>query len=196
MLWRGWRSRSPAHDFLANCGRLEKPCLQSTSLSRGGGTGIGRAVACRLARDGVLLTLLARDGDRLEEAAGTLDQPTYTAVSDVRDRSAVEKAFAGAAERLGPIHALVACSGVGGGNGGDAKVDRFDDLVARISTARTTAAAPRSTTSRRVRRRGTSSSSRRSWRGSRYPATTVPRKPGCSGACAPSRLTSARTTCR
>ncbi len=42
----------------------------------------------------------------------------------------MEKAFAAAAERLGPIQALVACSGIGGANGGDAKADRFDDLVA------------------------------------------------------------------
>ena len=49
---------------------------------------------------------------------------------DIRDRGAVEKAFAEAAERLGPIHALVACSGLGGGNGGEDGADRFDELIA------------------------------------------------------------------
>lgn len=96
----------------------------------GAGTGIGRAIARRLGRGGGSLTLLARDGDRLEAVAATIEQPTHVATCDIRDRGKVEKAFAGAAERLGPIHALVACSGIGGSNGGDAKTDRFDDLVA------------------------------------------------------------------
>ena len=96
----------------------------------GGATGIGRAIARRLASDGASLTLLARETDRLETTAAALEQPTYVVACDIRDRSKVEKAFAGAAEQLGPIHALVACSGLGGANGGDAKTDRFDDLVA------------------------------------------------------------------
>ena len=96
----------------------------------GGGTGIGRAIARRLARDGASLTLLARDASRLEVTAATLEQPTHVVACDIRDRGKVEKAFAEGAERLGPIHALVACSGLGGANGGDAKADRFDELVA------------------------------------------------------------------
>ena len=62
--------------------------------------------------------------------AAALEQPTHVVACDIRDRGKVEKAFAEAVERLGPIHALVACSGLGGANGGDAKADRFDDLVA------------------------------------------------------------------
>jgi NAD(P)-dependent dehydrogenase (short-subunit alcohol dehydrogenase family) len=96
----------------------------------GGGTGIGRAIARRLDRDGASVTLLARGLERLEATAATFVQPAHVAACDIRDRGKVEKAFAGAAERLGPIHALVACGGLGGANGGDAKADRFDDLVA------------------------------------------------------------------
>ena len=96
----------------------------------GAGTGIGRAIARRLARDGAALTLLARDRDRLDETAAGLEPPTFTIECDIRDRGRVEKAFAAAAGELGPIHALVACSGLGGANGSDAKEDRFDDLVA------------------------------------------------------------------
>ena len=96
----------------------------------GAGTGIGRAIARRLDRDGASLTLLARDRDRLEATAAMLEQPTHVAGCDIRDRGKVEKAFAGAAEKLGPVHALVACSGLGGANGGDAGADRFDELVA------------------------------------------------------------------
>ncbi len=96
----------------------------------GAGTGIGRAVARRLDRDGASITLLARDRERLRATATALAQPSHVVTCDVRDGSMVGKAFAEAAERLGPIHALVACSGLGGANGGDRESDRFDDLVA------------------------------------------------------------------
>ena len=96
----------------------------------GAGTGIGRAIARRLGRDGASVTLLARDRDRLEVVAAAIERPTHVVVCDIRDRGKVDKAFAQAADRLGPIAALVACSGLGGSNGGDAKEDRFDDLVA------------------------------------------------------------------
>ena len=48
---------------------------------------------------------------------------------DIRDRTHVDDAFAAAAAANGPIHALVACSGIGGPNE-DGPDDRFDDLVA------------------------------------------------------------------
>lgn len=96
----------------------------------GAGTGIGRAIARRLDREGASLTLLARESGRLEETATGLAHPTHVVACDIRDWGEVEKAIAGAARELGPVHALVACSGLGGGNGGDAKADRFDDLVA------------------------------------------------------------------
>jgi NAD(P)-dependent dehydrogenase (short-subunit alcohol dehydrogenase family) len=94
----------------------------------GAGTGIGRAVARRLARDGASLTLLARDRKRLEQTAATLERPTHVVSCDIRDRDRVAKAFAAGAEALGPIHALVAASGLGGPNE-DGDGDRFDDLV-------------------------------------------------------------------
>ena len=93
----------------------------------GGGVGIGRAVATRLAAEGASLTLLARDLERLREVADELGADA--ARCDVRDRSAVDDAFAEAASSRGPIHALVANSGIGGPNE-DGASDRFDDLVA------------------------------------------------------------------
>jgi NAD(P)-dependent dehydrogenase (short-subunit alcohol dehydrogenase family) len=51
------------------------------------------------------------------------------AACDVRDRGRVDTAFATAAAERGPIHALVANSGLGGPNA-DGPGDRFDDLVA------------------------------------------------------------------
>ena len=93
----------------------------------GGGVGIGRAIAERLAAEGAALTLLARDLERLRLVAGELGAVAQRC--DIRDRTNVEEAFAAAAAANGPIHALVACSGVGGPNE-DGPDDRFDDLVA------------------------------------------------------------------
>ena len=95
----------------------------------GAGTGIGRAVAHRLAADGAALTLLARGAERLQETAAQLDGASvHLAPCDIRDRAAVDEAFASAAAALGPVSALVANSGVGGPNEpGDG--DRFEDLV-------------------------------------------------------------------
>lgn len=85
----------------------------------GAGTGIGRAIAQRLAAEGARLTLLARDEARLRDVA-------YGAVTrsvDIRDRDAVRAAF------VEPLDILVANAGIGGENvPGDG--DRWDDIVA------------------------------------------------------------------
>ena len=93
----------------------------------GGGRGIGQAIAERLAAEGATLTLLARGLDALEEVAAGIG--AGAARCDIRDRAQVDAAFAAAAEQRGPIHALVANSGLGGPNA-DGPDDRFDDLVA------------------------------------------------------------------
>jgi NAD(P)-dependent dehydrogenase (short-subunit alcohol dehydrogenase family) len=85
----------------------------------GAGTGIGRAVAERLAAEGARLTLLARDESRLR---GVVADATTRSV-DIRDRDAVLAAFSE------PLDALVANAGIGGPNeAGDG--DRWDDIVA------------------------------------------------------------------
>lgn len=84
----------------------------------GAGTGIGRAIAERLAAEGARLTLLARNEERLRDVA-----PGATTRSvDIRDEAGVRAAFAE------PLDALVANAGVGGPNepGDD---DRFDEVV-------------------------------------------------------------------
>lgn len=93
----------------------------------GAGTGIGQAIAERLARDGAQLTLLARDVERLRGVAEPIGATARTC--DIRDAAAVDAAFAAAADELGPVHVLVANAGIGGPNeaGPD---DRFADLVA------------------------------------------------------------------
>jgi NAD(P)-dependent dehydrogenase (short-subunit alcohol dehydrogenase family) len=99
----------------------------------GAGTGIGRAIATRLASEGARLTLLARRTERLEAAAAELraqyDARVHVGACDIRDSAAVDAAFARAFETLGPLHGVVANAGIGGENrpGPD---DRFLDLVA------------------------------------------------------------------
>jgi NAD(P)-dependent dehydrogenase (short-subunit alcohol dehydrogenase family) len=84
----------------------------------GAGTGIGRAIARRLAEEGARLTLLARDESRLRDVV-----PGATTRSvDIRDHDAVRAAFDG------PLDALVANAGVGGPNAAGGE-DRWDDIV-------------------------------------------------------------------
>lgn len=98
----------------------------------GAGSGIGRAVALRLAREGLRLSLFGRRAEPLRRTAAALGESAeepFVEPVDIRARADVERAFAAAAEAHGPIHVLVANAGLGGPNhpGPD---DRFDDLVA------------------------------------------------------------------
>jgi len=103
----------------------------------GAGTGIGRAIALRLAREGAQLSLLARDAAKLADTARAIRDVGGAAATvlalDIRDAALVDRRFAELFERHGPIRALVANSGIGGPNGpggpGDAGADRFADLV-------------------------------------------------------------------
>ncbi len=85
----------------------------------GAGTGIGRAIAQRLAAEGARLTLLARDESRLRDVV----PGAATCACDIRDREAVLAAI------YEPLDALVANAGIGGpiepGEG-----DRWGDIVA------------------------------------------------------------------
>jgi len=95
----------------------------------GASAGIGRAIAVRLVGDGARVSLLARDRTRLDETAALIGDRSFVVSCDIRDRRAVDEAFAVTASAHGPITALVAVSGIGGPNteGDD---DRFEELVA------------------------------------------------------------------
>jgi NAD(P)-dependent dehydrogenase (short-subunit alcohol dehydrogenase family) len=94
----------------------------------GAGRGIGKAIALRLARDGARLSLIARGEDALAQTASEAGG-AFVRAADIRDPSQVEAAVAAAADANGPVHALVANSGIGGPNEPGAG-DRFYDLVA------------------------------------------------------------------
>jgi NAD(P)-dependent dehydrogenase (short-subunit alcohol dehydrogenase family) len=93
----------------------------------GAGRGIGKAIALRLAREGATLSLLARGADALAQTAKEVGG-AFTHGVDIREQEQVDAGFAAAVEANGPIHALVANSGIGGPNEAG-EGDRFFDLV-------------------------------------------------------------------
>ncbi len=93
--------------------------LQGRSvLVTGGGTGIGRACARRLAADGARVTICGRTESRLVQAAGSIARETGAdvgvVVADVTCEDEVRAAVAAATDPDGHLHGLVANAGGGG----------------------------------------------------------------------------------
>ncbi len=101
----------------------------------GASSGIGRAIAIRLAAEGARVSILARRADKLAETASLIAGPTACiALCDVTDRASLDRAFALACHAHGPIDAVITAAGIGGPNqpGADSEdsSDRFDTIVA------------------------------------------------------------------
>jgi len=94
----------------------------------GAGTGIGRAIALRLAADGAAVALVGRSRETLEAVAGEAKGETRVVTADVADRIAVETAFDEIAAAFGPLHILVANAGTGGPDQRDGE-DRWDAIL-------------------------------------------------------------------
>jgi short-subunit dehydrogenase len=103
------------------------------TLVTGAASGIGRALAPRLGREGARLILLDRDADRLQTLADELAGEQIvctTAAVDVTDRAAVAEAVDAAADELGPVDLLVACAGLTGVTlVDDLEIDRLEALA-------------------------------------------------------------------
>lgn len=93
----------------------------------GAGTGIGRAIALRLAEQGAAVGLIGRRRAPLAEVAAQAD-PARVVAADVSRRGAVDAAFAEIAAELGPLHIVVANAGAGGPNQ-DGPEDRWDEIL-------------------------------------------------------------------
>ncbi|MFO0574275.1 MAG: SDR family NAD(P)-dependent oxidoreductase [Polyangia bacterium] len=88
------------------------------ALITGGGGGIGRAAAQRLAEDGFELALLGRSHDQLDETAAEVQKCGRTAipvVCDVRSAQEVQAAIESVLAQTGRIDVLVNNAGRGGG---------------------------------------------------------------------------------
>ena len=97
----------------------------------GGSSGIGRAIAVRMARDGADVSVLARRVKEAEETVALCEAAGGHALAlpcDVRVRASVDVAFDAAVAAYGPVFAAVAVAGVGGPNH-DGEGDRFDEIV-------------------------------------------------------------------
>lgn len=93
------------------------------AIVTGGGSGIGAAIAEELARLGASLTIMGRNGDRLEKQTKKLGDSKVLAVKcDVSDENSIHTAFAEAQRKMGAAHVLV-------NNAGQAVGMRFGDTT-------------------------------------------------------------------
>lgn len=87
-----------------------KPLAGRHAVVTGGGRGIGASVAASLASLGATITVMGRSADVLEEVAGPIGG--HAVVVDVAERGSVERGFADAVERAGPVQILVNNAGM------------------------------------------------------------------------------------
>lgn len=86
------------------------------AIVTGASSGIGRALALRLAADGYRVGLIARRGELLESVTREIDAAGGTAaaaVADVGDRAALRGAIVEIEARIGPTDIMVANAGFG-----------------------------------------------------------------------------------
>ncbi len=87
-----------------------------TAVVTGGATGIGYAIAQRLAQGGARVALWDRDGDAATQAARELGGEARGFVVDITDLAAVEQTARDTAQALGDIDVLVNSAGIAGAN--------------------------------------------------------------------------------
>src|SRR5436305_14268094 len=93
---------------------FDKEFSGKVTMVTGAGSGIGRAVAVRLAGHGAVVAAVDRDADAVRETVEQIE-PDGTALAltaDVSSSAAVDGAVEEAEQRLGPIDCLVNCAGV------------------------------------------------------------------------------------
>ena len=97
----------------------------------GGGSGIGRAIAIRMASEGATIALLGRRLNPLQDTLAevkALGGSGHALSCDIQNQHAVDQAFDEIASTLGPIDYMVANAGIGGANE-PGPADRFDTII-------------------------------------------------------------------
>jgi NAD(P)-dependent dehydrogenase (short-subunit alcohol dehydrogenase family) len=82
------------------------------ALVTGAGSGIGRAVAVRLAAEGASVIATSRTQAHVDETCALVGDPAWGFVLDLRERASIEQGVRVVAERFGHIDVLVCCAGV------------------------------------------------------------------------------------
>lgn len=98
-------------------GDASTPVHERTAIVTGGGSGIGLAIAERLAADGLAVAVLDLDGDAADGAAAKIAAVAGTAIgirADVTDRPAIDAAVDDVRVRLGAPTVLVNNAGLDG----------------------------------------------------------------------------------
>ena len=85
---------------------------QKIALITGAGSGVGKAAALALAREGYAVVLAGRRADRLEEAAKAANGTTLVVPTDVREPAAIYALFAKTKEAFGRLDLLFNNAGV------------------------------------------------------------------------------------
>ncbi len=82
---------------------------ERTAVVTGGGSGIGKGIAQRLAHDGYRVVIVGRSKQKLEEAAAEIG--SHAVVADLSQPAEVERAANDIVSFLGSIDVLVLCAG-------------------------------------------------------------------------------------
>ena len=90
--------------------RKRRASTRKVAIVTGGGTGLGRDMANRLARDGFAVAILGRRAHRLEPVEG--ERRLYPHVCDVADRAQIKATVKAIRDRFGRIDVLVNNAGV------------------------------------------------------------------------------------
>lgn len=114
---------------------MDLDLTDARALVLAGSSGLGRAVAAELAREGARVVLCSRDAERAETAASEIraetDREVYGVEADVADAASVKALVDGAAERLGGLDVLVTnAGGPPPGNFADTDEDAWDRAYA------------------------------------------------------------------
>src|SRR5215468_3320931 len=87
------------------------------ALVTGGGSGIGKAIAASLCKNGAKVAILSRNPIRIEKTAAELRQQNCSVLplqADVRRKSDIQRAVAHLVSTWGPVHILVNNAGISG----------------------------------------------------------------------------------
>jgi glucose 1-dehydrogenase len=86
--------------------------MPPVAIVTGAGSGIGRATALRLARDGYAVVVAELEAERAEGVAAEIGEAALPFAVDVSDARAVEALLAATLERFGSLDVIVANAGV------------------------------------------------------------------------------------